>query len=43
MLFFMHAKYINVKATLLVILAGFFWLAILLLMTMSDYITRAWS
>jgi cytochrome c oxidase subunit 4 len=43
MLFFMHAEYINVKATLLVILAGFFWLAILLLMTMSDYITRAWS
>lgn len=43
MLFFMHAKYINVKATLLVILAGFFWLAILLLMTMTDYITRAWS
>jgi len=42
-LFFMHAKYINVKATLLVILAGFFWLAILLLMTMTDYITRAWS
>jgi len=42
-LFFMHAKYINVKATLLVILAGFFWLAILLLMTISDYITRAWS
>ena len=42
-LFFMHAKYINVKATLLVILAGFFWLFILLLMTMTDYITRAWS
>ncbi len=42
-LFFMHAKYINVKATLLVILAGFFWLIILLLMTMTDYITRAWS
>ena len=42
-LFFMHAKYISVKATLLVILAGFFWLAILLLMTMTDYITRAWS
>jgi len=42
-LFFMHAKYINVKATLLVILAGFFWLAILLLMTMSNYVTRAWS
>jgi cytochrome c oxidase subunit 4 len=43
MLFFMHAKYINVKATVLVILAGFFWLTILLLMTMTDYITRAWS
>jgi cytochrome c oxidase subunit IV len=43
MLFFMHAKYINVKATALVILAGFFWLIILLLMTMTDYITRAWG
>jgi cytochrome c oxidase subunit 4 len=43
MLFFMHAKYINVKATALVILAGFSWLIILLLMTMTDYITRAWS
>ncbi len=42
-LFFMHVKYLNVKTTLLVILAGFFWLAILLLMTMTDYITRAWS
>jgi cytochrome c oxidase subunit 4 len=43
MLFFMHAKYINVKTTVLVIVAGFFWLAIMLLMTMTDYITRAWS
>jgi cytochrome c oxidase subunit 4 len=43
MLFFMHAKYLDVKATALVILAGFFWLTILLLMTMTDYITRAWS
>ena len=42
-LFFMHAKYIDVKTTLLVIVAGFFWLAILLLMTMTDYITRAWA
>ena len=42
-LFFMHAKYLNVKATALVILAGFFWLTILLLMTMTDYITRVWS
>jgi cytochrome c oxidase subunit 4 len=43
MLFFMHAKYINVKTIALVIVAGFFWLAIMLLMTMTDYITRAWS
>jgi cytochrome c oxidase subunit 4 len=42
-LFFMHVKYLDVKATLLVIVAGFFWLTILLLMTMTDYITRAWS
>jgi hypothetical protein len=26
-----------------VIVAGLFWLMILLLMTMTDYITRAWS
>ena len=42
-LFFMHVKYINVKTTVLVIVAGLFWLMILLLMTMTDYITRAWS
>jgi cytochrome c oxidase subunit IV len=42
-LFFMHAKYVDVKTTILVIVAGFFWLAIMLLMTMTDYITRAWS
>jgi cytochrome c oxidase subunit 4 len=42
-LFFMHAKYLNVKTTALVIVAGFFWLTILLLMTMTDYITRVWS
>ena len=38
-LFFMHAKYSS-KRTQLVIVAGIFWLAILLLMTMSDYISR---
>lgn len=38
-LFFMHAKY-SPKRTQLVILAGIFWLAILLFMTMSDYISR---
>ena len=38
-LFFMHAKYIP-KRTQLVIVAGIFWLALLLLMTMSDYVSR---
>jgi cytochrome c oxidase subunit 4 len=38
-LFFMHAKY-TARRTQLVIIAGIFWLAILLFMTMSDYISR---
>lgn len=38
-LFFMHAKY-SPKRTQLVIIAGIFWLALLLLLTMSDYISR---
>lgn len=38
-LFFMHAKY-SPRRTQLVIIAGIFWLAILLFMTMSDYISR---
>jgi cytochrome c oxidase subunit IV len=38
-LFFMHAKY-SPKRTKLVIMAGIFWLLILLFMTLSDYFTR---
>ena len=38
-LFFMHAKYVP-KRTKLVIVAGIFWLGLLLFMTMSDYISR---
>lgn len=38
-LFFMHAKY-SPKRTKLVILAGIFWLLILLFMTLSDYESR---
>ena len=38
-LFFMHAKYVP-KRTKLVIMAGIFWLALLLFMTLSDYISR---
>ena len=38
-LFFMHAKY-SPKRTKLVIIAGIFWLIILLFMTLSDYASR---
>jgi cytochrome c oxidase subunit 4 len=38
-LYFMHAKY-SPKRTQLVVVAGIFWLAILLFMTMSDYASR---
>jgi cytochrome c oxidase subunit IV len=38
-LFFMHAKY-SPKRTKLVIMAGIFWLTILLFMTLSDYASR---
>jgi len=41
-LFFMHGKY-SPKRTQLVIIASVFWLAIMLFMTMSDYITRQWT
>jgi cytochrome c oxidase subunit 4 len=38
-LYFMHARYAS-KRTQLMILAGIFWLAIMLSMTLSDYGTR---
>ena len=38
-LFFMHAKF-SPKRTQLVIIAGIFWLIILLFMTLSDYVSR---
>ena len=40
-LFFMHVKY-GSKLTWMVVLAGLFWLGIMLAMTMNDYFTRAW-
>jgi cytochrome c oxidase subunit 4 len=40
-LFFMHGKY-SPKRTQLVIVCSVFWLAIMLFMTMSDYISRPW-
>lgn len=41
-LYFMHVKY-SPKLTKLVVVASVFWLAILLIMTMGDYMTRSWG
>jgi cytochrome c oxidase subunit 4 len=38
-LFFMHIRYSN-KLTKLTISAGFFWLMIMITMSLSDYLTR---
>lgn len=40
-LFFMHVRY-STRLTRLVILGGLMWLAILLLLTLSDFFTRSW-
>jgi len=40
-LFFMHVKYSS-RLVQLVVLASIFWLLILFLVTLSDYVTRGW-
>ena len=40
-LFFMHVKY-STRLTWAVVAGSVFWLGILLTLTMSDYLTRAW-
>jgi cytochrome c oxidase subunit 4 len=40
-LFFMHARY-SPRLTRVVIIGGLFWLAILLLITFSDFASRGW-
>ncbi|MDR1989540.1 MAG: cytochrome C oxidase subunit IV family protein [Acidobacteriaceae bacterium] len=40
-LYFMHVKY-SPRLTKLVVLSSLFWLVILLVMTMGDYVTRDW-
>jgi len=40
-LFFMHVKYSS-SLTRIAVVAGFFWLAILLTFTLSDILTRSW-
>jgi cytochrome c oxidase subunit 4 len=41
-LFFMHAYYSS-KRTQLIVFAGFFWLAIMLSLTLGDYASRSWD
>jgi len=40
-LFFMHVKY-STRLTKLAVIGGLYWLAILLGLTLSDYLTRSW-
>jgi cytochrome c oxidase subunit IV len=40
-LFFMHARH-SPRRTQLVVIAGIFWLAVMLLLTLTDYVTRSW-
>jgi cytochrome c oxidase subunit IV len=40
-LFFMHVKY-STRLTWAVVAGSIFWLGILLVLTMSDYLTRVW-
>jgi len=42
LLFFMHLRHSS-RLTGVVVIAGVFWLAILLVITMSDYLTRGWK
>jgi cytochrome c oxidase subunit 4 len=41
-LFFMHVKYSS-KLTKLTVAAGFFTFIVLIMMTMTDYMSRAWG
>ncbi len=41
-LFFMHVKH-GTRLTWVVVLAGVFWLGLMLTVTMSDYLTRGWK
>ena len=40
-LFFMHVKY-STRLTWVAVSSGIFWLGILLVLTMSDYLSRGW-
>lgn len=40
-LYFMHVRYSS-RLTWVFVAAGFFWLAILVVLTLSDFLTRGW-
>jgi cytochrome c oxidase subunit IV len=40
-LYFMHVRYSS-RLTWVFVAAGFFWLAILIVMTLTDYFSRGW-
>lgn len=40
-LYFMHVRY-STRLIWVVLVAGFFWLGILFVLTMSDYLSRGW-
>ena len=40
-LYFMHVRYSS-RLTWVFVCAGFFWLAIMVTLTLSDYLTRGW-
>ena len=43
LLFFMHLRYEDYKITAVVLFAGFFWLSILFVLSLTDYLTRGMS
>ena len=41
MLFFMHVKYSH-RLTAVIFVASFLWLAIMIALTLTDYLSRGW-
>ena len=41
-LFFMHVRYENQKMAWIVVIAGFFWLGILMALSMTEYLNRGY-
>jgi len=41
-LYFMHVKY-STRLVKLVVIAGLYWMGILMALTLSDYLTRGWG